>query len=101
MEQIRLKCRIMDPLNGGVCWGEPLTVEISSDEEMEDVEVAKLVNRATYEAITEEELPEGQLHVIGKVARASGNCNEGVCWVDSEGTADGTCVLIEWHRYGR
>ncbi len=98
MEKIRLVCKIMDPLNGGVFWGEPLTVEISSDEEVEDVEVAKLVNRATYEAITEEELPEGQLHVVGKVARASGDCHHGVCWVDSEGTADGTCVLIEWHE---
>lgn len=99
MEQIRLKCRIMDPLNGGVCWGEPLTVEISSDEEMEDVEVAKLVNRATYEAITGEELLEDAHY--DKVARASGDCNDGVCWIDSEGAADGTCVLIEWHRYGR
>ncbi len=98
MEQIRLKCRIMDPLNGGVCWGEPLAVEIASHEEMEVEHVAKLVNRATYEAITEEELPEDQLHVVGTVARAAGDCHDGVCWVDSEGHGGGTCVLIEWHR---
>lgn len=98
MEQIRLKCRIMDPLNGGIAWNEPLEVEISSDEEMEDVEVAKLVNRATYEAITEEPLAEADLHAVGVVARAAGDCYEGVCWVDSEGTAGGTSVLIEWHR---
>jgi hypothetical protein len=98
MEKIKLVCRIMDPLNGGVFWGEPLKVEISSDEEMEDVEVAKLVNRATYEAITEEDLPEDQLFAIGTVARASGDCHDGVCWVDSEGHQGGTCVLIEWHE---
>lgn len=98
MEKIRLMCRIMDPLNGGVCWNEPLTVEISSDEEMEDLEVAKLVNRATYEAITEEPLAESDLHAIGKVARAAGDCHDGVCWVDSEGIPGGTSVLIEWHR---
>ncbi len=98
METIRLKCRIMDPLNGGVCWGEPLTVEIVSDEEMEDVEVAKLVNRATYEAITEEPLAEDNLFAVGRVARASGDCHDGVCWVDSEGHQGGTSVLIEWHR---
>lgn len=98
MEKIRLTCRIMDPLNGGVAWGEPLTVEISSDEEMEDVEVAKLVNRATYEAITEEPLAADQLFAVGTVARAAGDCYAGVCWVDSENLAHGACVLIEWHQ---
>lgn len=98
METIRLKCRIMDVLNGGVCWGEPLSVEIESDEEMEDVEVAKLVNRATYEAITEEPLAEGNEFAIGKIARAAGDCYEGICWVDEEGHQGGTALIIEWHK---
>lgn len=98
MEKIRLNCRIMDVLNGGVAWGEPITVEIEADEDTTEQRVAELVNRATYEAVTEEELPEDQLFAIGKVARAAGDCYDGVCWVDSEGHQGGTSLVIEWHQ---
>ncbi len=98
MEKVKLKCRIMDVLNGGVCWGEPITVEIEADEDTPEERVAELVNRATYEAITEEPLEEDNLFAIGKVARAAGDLGDGICWVDSEGHQGGTSLLIEWHQ---
>jgi hypothetical protein len=98
MEKIKLVCRIMDVLNGGIAWGEPIKVEIEADEETTEQRVAELVNRATYEAITEEELPEDQLFAIGKVARAAGDFGDGICWVDSEGHQGGTSLVIEWHQ---
>ena len=89
MKTLTLKCKIMDAVNNGASWSDEMRVTLEGvDESSEPEEVAKLVNQATYELVTGDDVD-----ATGTLVRASGTAGHGICWLD-EPSGD---VVIEWH----
>lgn len=99
----RLRVRVMDTDNGGIGWTETtLEVEmpvLAEGESSDDyvLRVAKAVNRAQYQDITDGDLEEGD-EAPGEVVRAAGDESHGIAWLDDKGHQGATNVLLEWHR---
>lgn len=90
MKTLTLKCRICDPQNNGVDWGDAMRVTLEGvDEHSEPEEVAKLVNQATYELVAG-----GDEEATGTLARTAGSACHGIAWFDDSQAGD---CIIEWH----
>jgi hypothetical protein len=94
---VKLSCRVMDTDNGGIVWGDPISVEIEpategTSDEMA-LENARRINKATWLAtggLEDEEAP-------GEVVRAAGTEYAGICWIDDLGHQGATQIIVEWH----
>lgn len=88
MKTLTLNCKIMDMCNGA-SWSDEMRVTVEGvDASSEPGEVAKLVNQATYELVTGDDIK-----ATGTLVRASGTASHGICWLDD----DSGDVVIEWH----
>ena len=97
---MKLRIRVMDTDNGGIEWSASQTVEINPPDGEDPNEIARRINKAQYEVISDTELGKDD-QAPGTLIRATGDLSSGIAWFDDRGHQGATDILFEWHSFAR